>query len=1010
MGKVWEFEPNLEYQINAINSVVNLFEGQDKIEYNHISSKRNELTISRTRMEENLINIQKSEYSNVGTWDEKMLSDNKFTIEMETGTGKTYVYLRTMIELHQKYGFNKFILVVPSIPIRMGVEKSIWQLHNHFIRLYNIDLLRSCFSYDSKSGLGKFNQFVELGGLQIVIMNHQAFDKASNILNKEKEDGKVYWDMLKGTKPIVFIDEPQKIIGAKKKSNALKKIEELNPVATFMYSATHTNYFNLIYKLDSFDAFEKDLVKGINVSTIYSDVDKNYPYFRYIKFNDKDLTAKVELLVSKEVGVRLEKVIIDRPCDLYELTNLEQYKGYRILNTPHKKDGICTNFNKNIQTTPYYFSEEESNYSIYEDDMVKVQMKITIQKHLDKQIEMLKHNVKVLSLFFIDEVGKYRDYTKAGASGEYVNMFEELFSEIINSDIRYIELIKNMPSLANAKKVHEGYFAIDKNQKVSTNEDTYNEDKDTEKTREERERGIQKILSGKEKLIQLDEPISFIFAHSALAEGWDNPNVFQLCMLRKSKSNIRKKQEIGRGLRLARGSGDNSNIIRDENVNQLTVIVNEHYEEFANSLQQEYNEEANYNKDAVTIDDSKQIQLMIEKNLNVTLSNEFHKKLHNELLQNGFIKAKDNKIDSSKIQKLEQHNYNDEELNENKDRIFTALKKVMEEKNSKKIKIVNDDEIVQNNFQKYIFEDDFKSLLLELEEKLNKKTVYEVKYTEEELVNNCILEVRNYITNDEFIVTERSGTMDASSRTKGFKVIEQKGNEQEYKLQTKNTLNRDFVDIVNEVMIKTNFTRQIIHKIIMSSNDPLLFQKQDNVDKLVKIIEKHKEKQYHKNREHIQYHIIDETNKIGASNLFLVNEILSTNIAKKKVFVGIDNNKKSVCKYFKTDSDGEYEFAECLENDNNVVLYSKINKGSFIIENPVENYSPDWAIVYKVDNNTAKIFLIMETKWKKEWEDLSDIEKTKIICAKKHFESLNNNIKYDWVNAYEDFKEKVKIN
>ncbi len=1025
--KKWNFDPNVEYQKNAINAVINLFEGQDKIsDTNTIRFYRNELNISRSRIEENLMKIQKNPVNNVGYWDDELLPDNKFTIEMETGTGKTYVYLRTILELYTKYGFSKFLLVVPSIPIRMGVEKTIMQLREHFMSLYDgLDIANCYFVYDSKKTIHKLDAFTQLGGLKIAIMNSQAFERSTNILKKGMKDkngkievegnesGKVYWEELRKTNPIVIIDEPQKIIGTKKKSEALKSIEELNPMATFMYSATHTNYYNLIYKLDSFDALKKHLVKTIRVSTIYSDIDKNYPYFRYIKFNN-DLSAKVEVLKNTDNGVQIKQIKIDKPCDLYEETGLEQYKGFKILNAPHKFNGINANFYKEITNEQYSFAEGESNYNIYEDEMARIQMKITIKKHLDKQIDMLKENVKVLSLFFIDEVVKYRDYNNENTMGIYARMFEETYREVINGDIRYIELMKNMPSLANPSKVHEGYFAIDKNKKVLMDDKIYTST--SEKTMEDIQRGIKKILDGKEKLIQLDEPISFIFAHSALSEGWDNPNVFQLCFLRQTKSEIRKKQEIGRGLRLARGSGDDNDIKRDENINQLTVIANENYEEFAKSLQEEFNQENKYNSEAITIEDTKQIQLIIENKIDKNLSSDFFKKLHNELINGGFIKSKDNVIDKNKIGDIENYYFGNKELNDNKDRIIVALKEVMTEKESNIIEkyLINDDEMIQNNWQKYVSDSDFQKMISELEDKLNKKTIYQVTYDEQELIYNIIVSASQRIKNFEQEVIERSGVLQGENRQKGVIISEEMPKYQVHKIEEKLPITKSFVDIINYIVNKTNFTRQSILKIITQLKNPVLLQRQDNVDILVKIIEEQKKVQCYKNRESIIYTLINETNNVRASNMFLVNEVLATKVGKT-VFETKECNRRGLCKYFPTDSEGEFKFAEELENDENVLMYSKLKKGSIIIENPIENYSPDWAIVYKVNNEQVRIYLIVETKWKKEWEDLTEKEQTKIVCAKKHFEAINDNIEYNWVNgldnnsanSWENFKKNI---
>ncbi len=998
----WKFDPNIDYQRDAINAVLDLFEGQDRIsETNTNRFYRNELNISRSRIAENLMKIQKNPVNNVGYWDDELLPDNKFTIEMETGTGKTYVYLRTILDLYVKYGFSKFILVVPSIPIRMGVEKTIMQLREHFMSLYNgLDIANCYFVYDSKKTIRKLDSFTQLGGLKIAIMNYQAFDKATNKIKSAKEDGKIYWEELRKTNPIVIIDEPQKIIGtSKKKSKALKAIEDLKPMATFMYSATHTNYYNLIYKLDSFEAFKKHLVKQIRVSTIYSEVDKNYPYFRYIKFNN-DLSATVEVLKNENNGVKMKQIKIDRPCDLYEITGLEQYKGFRILNAPHKFNGINTNFYMEVINEQYSFTEGESNYNLYEDEMARIQMKITIKKHLDKQIEMLKENVKVLSLFFIDEVSKYRDYNNNNAMGTYARIFEETYNEIINSDIRYIELMKKMPSLANPSKVHEGYFAIDKNKKVLMDEKTYTST--SEKSMEDIQRGIKKILDGKEKLIQLDEPISFIFAHTALSEGWDNPNVFQLCFLRQTKSEIRKKQEIGRGLRLARGSGEDSDIKRDENINQLTVIANENYEEFAKSLQEEFNEENKYNREAITIEDTKQIQLVIENKIERNLNNDFFKKLHNELVNAGFLKAKDDTINKNKIGKLEEYHFYNKELDDNRDRIFEAIKEVMKEKESNTIEkyLINDDEVTQNNWQKYVADKDFQKMISELESKLNKKTIYQVNYDEEELIINIIVSASQNIRSFDQEVIEKSGVLQGEDRQKGV-TVQEESKYQVHRIEEKLPITKSFVDIIDYIVNKTNFTRKSIIKIITQLRNPSLLQRQDNVDILVKIIEEQKKAQCYKNRDNITYTVIDDNNKLSASNLFLVNEVLSAKIGKT-VFETKESNRKGLCRYFPTDSEGEYIFAKKLEEDDDVLMYSKLKKGSIIIENPIENYSPDWAIVCKSNDKNTKVYLIVETKWDKKWEDLSQKEQTKIICAQKHFEAVNDNIKYGVVNGLDE--------
>ena len=314
--------------------------------------------------------------------------------------------------------------------------------------------------------------------------------------------------------------------------------------------------------------------------------------------------------------------------------------------------------------------------------------------------------------------------------------------------------------------------------------------------------------------------------------------------------------------------------------------------------------------------------------------------------------------------------------------------------------MINDDEVIQNDWQKYVKEKDFQEMITELEKMLNKKTIYQVTYNEKELVNNIVATASNVIRSLDQEVYEKSGILQGANRQKGIIVEEEEKEQRKHIIERKMPMTKSFVDIINYIVNKTNFTRQSIINIILHLQKPSLLQKQNNIDTLVRIIEEQKKRQCYKYRNDITYILNKEENRISVNNMFLVNEVLETSIGHK-VFETNESNRKALCKYFPVDSIGEYKFAEKLDNSDKVLMYAKIKKGSFIIENPIENYSPDWVIAYKEDNSEKVMYAIIETKWQKEWEDLSEKEQTKIICAKKHFEAVNDNIKYEWVNGKE---------
>lgn len=553
---VFQFE-ELSYQEKAINSVVELFRGLPKEGSEIYSSTRINSTLYEPVRNKNIFtgrklleNLREVQLENE-LFSDKKVEDNNFTIEMETGTGKTYVYLRTAIRLFREYGFKKFIIVVPTVAIRKGVEKSIEQLREHFKRLEGIDIGKHSFIYDSDN-LGKvYTSLVEGNDLSICVMNIQAFN-SSNKRIRDKKEGQVrtLWEDIGFIRPIIIIDEPQKIEGQKgKKSKSLQALDELEPLFTLRYSATHKNLYNQIYKLDSYQAYQQNLVKKIKVKTINSVVPKDYPYVRYTKFTS-DLKARVEIFYQEQGGIiKFKSFDVLGNTSLEELSGgLKQYSGMYIAENPHKEKPLKIT----TSTGELYLKLGESNNKVDNKEAIRIQIRLAIQNHFEKQLSILKKNklIKILTLFFIDEVAKVRDEKAEDGRGEYLKIFDEEYTNILWKYRKDIERYKEFfPNYEEVLQVREGYFARDKKNNIVEIEDWDSSKDEVEvkaKSQEDIDRGISLILEKKDELISFREPLSFIFSHSALREGWDNPNVFTLCTLKQGSSDIAKKQEIGR--------------------------------------------------------------------------------------------------------------------------------------------------------------------------------------------------------------------------------------------------------------------------------------------------------------------------------------------------------------------------------------------------------------------------------------------------------------------------------
>ena len=594
-----KFEPNQKYQLDAINVVVDIFTGQPKdidsvtrhmdqdgqLSLEATIAKGNSLTLDSAQIIKNTHKIQekngieKSETKEGGfsipmtfpleISGKSLKHGMNFSIEMETGTGKTYVYLRTIYELYQHYGWKKFIVVVPSVAIREGVLKNLAITREHFAELYNKPEMDYCV-WDSKK-TGQAREFATNDTLQIMVITIDSFAKAQNVMNRQSDYGRPL-DFIKATRPVVILDEPQNM-ETDIRRNA---IASLNPLCTLRYSATHKHLYNLLYRLTPVDAYDKGLVKKIEVHSVQSEGNYNDAYINVLSLERQSKTrsfAKIEVDASDEYGLQRKIIKAFPGDDLEAKTGRSVYAGYYVESINHGDD--CVEFSNG--KVVYVGQRDESLH----DDIIKRQIELTIDDHFDKQ-RRLGSSVKVLSLFFIDKVANYREYTanNGAQKGKFAKWFEEAYAKVASKP-KYAGVMEGL----SASEVHDGYFAADKSGQWKDSRDTKGEGGRTK----DDDTAYNLIMKDKERLLDTGEPLRFIFSHSALREGWDNPNVFQICTLNETSSQMKKRQEIGRGLRLP--VNIDGQRVHDDSINVLTVVANESYAEFSRKLQTEIEEE-----------------------------------------------------------------------------------------------------------------------------------------------------------------------------------------------------------------------------------------------------------------------------------------------------------------------------------------------------------------------------------------------------------------------------------
>lgn len=977
-----QFDAELEYQKKAVSSVVDLFEGQMPVQskFTIVSAGqedlRNKGTGNRLELdyEEILENLRQVQLRN-GLSQSRMLKELDFDIEMETGTGKTYVYLRTILELNKKYGFSKFIIVVPGIAIKEGVYKTLEITREHFAQLYDRTPY-NYFVYDS-SKLEQIRNFATDSSISIMIINIDAFRKSfqdpekenkANIIHRtsDKISGLRPIELLAQTNPAVIIDEPQSVDTTPRSREA---VESLNPLFILRYSATHRVRHHLIYRLDAVDSFEMGLVKQIEVAGIFSQDYHNQAYVKLLSVNNKRavITAGIEMDVREKGSIRRKKVTVKKGDDLYEKSGgRDVYDGYIVEEIYCQKGSEYISFlnRKDAVFLNQYIGD------IDEDEIKEQQIRRTIEMHLDKQMALKPLGIKVLSLFFIDRVTNYRAQDERGVSckGKYARMFEKNFTDLIQKP-RYKELLEGREPGELAKKVHNGYFSCDRKGIL----------KDTSGTTLADDSAYELIMKDKERLLSFDTELCFIFSHSALREGWDNPNVFQICTLNETNSEIKKRQEIGRGLRLC----VNQEGIRqyEADLNILTVMANESYESFAQKLQTEYEEEEGIRFGVLERHSFASVVMRTEMGSGEYLGQKNSEMLYEFFQKKGYIDYTGKVLNSLKIALKYDLLEIPAELERARAGILDLCRKICG-----RLQIKNADEKRETGINQEILDSwYFQSFW----EKIKEKGIYKVQFSTEALVENCCKELK------ERLVVSSSKLVSVKAGLK----VDQSGVETRETERRALALSRNremLPDVITYLQSRTSLTRRTIVEILVKSETLHLFKKnpQRYQEEAAKIILTELRLLLTSN---IQY---EKAGKNACYSKWLLKQKRPVGYLKENMM----ESRKSIYTHIIYDSAMEQAFAEKLENNEDVKIYFKF-PGWYKIPTPFGNYTPDWGIITEKEGKIQA--WVLETKGNIEKGSLRVTEEAKIHCGKRFFALAGEAVKFEPVDSFEKWMEET---
>jgi len=956
-----------------------------------------DLTLSETALLDNIQAVQRGQ--NLPLSDalvKTKVAKVNLDIEMETGTGKTYCYIKTIFELSKLYGWSKFIIVVPSIAIREGVAKSLDITAEHFLETYQKKA--RFFIYNSKQ-LHHLESFSSDAGINVMVINVQAF------ASRGAENRRIYdvlddfqsrkpIDVISANRPIMILDEPQKMEGAA----TLKSLEAFKALMVLRYSATHKTTHNKIHRLDALDAYNQKLVKkiavrGIAVKGLAGTA--GYLYLQSIEISSKKPPeARVEF-EQKLTGGNIKRVVkkLSKGNNLFDLSGgLDQYRDYVVADINANTDTLS--FTNGVELTV-----GDATGDVTEAALRRIQIREAIKAHFDKEQALFQQGVKVLTLFFIDEVVKYRDYAQVDEKGEYARIFEEEYTQYLNEmldldETAYVKYLKGIP----VGKTHSGYFSIDKKTKrladptVAARGENAGLSDDVD--------AYDLILKDKERLLSLTEPVRFIFSHSALREGWDNPNVFVICALKHSDNTISRRQEVGRGLRLSvNQTGDRmDHPATVHEVNVLTVVASESYKDFVAALQKDISDSLS-ERPRVANEEYFTGKVLKTATGDVPVTPQLAKQIYRYLVKNDYTDDSDRIAgayhDAKKAGTLADL---PDELKPHAAQVYQLIDSVF---SSSQLPDIGDDRKPKKNPLNANFDkQEFKALW----HRINRKAAYSVDFDSDELVQKAVKELDAALRVTPLQYTIQAGeqidqvTGEALKHGDGFKVSETKT---EYNKQSIHSAVK--YDLIGKLAEGTQLTRRMVAEILKGINVAVFAQFKTNPESFIaeatRLINEQKATVI---IEHLAYDPVEDKFDL---------DIFTAGQTKQDFSKAGDKLQRHIYDYVLTDSKVEREFVKELDTANEVVVYAKLPRG-FLIPTPVGDYNPDWAISFK-EGAVKHIYFVAETKGSMSSMDLREIEKTKIKCARKFFDEMNRryapeNVKYDVVDSFGKLMEVVK--
>lgn len=1006
-----------KFQADAAKAVVDVFTGQPYLTPTYLMDRgvgyqqsltdeddftgwRNGRIVPELSDQIILEHLQKVQRANQIKPSEKLEGHYNLTIEMETGVGKTYTYIKTMYELNKHYGWSKFIVVVPSIAIREGVYKSFQVTQEHFAEEYGKKI--RFFIYNS-SQLTEIDRFASDSSINVMIINSQAFNA------KGKDARRIYMkldefrsrrpiDIIARTNPILIIDEPQSVEGAQTK----ERLKEFNPLLTLRYSATHKSdsIYNMVYRLDAMEAYNKRLVKKIAVKGITesgSTATEGYVYLEGINLSKADPTATLQFDFKGATGIRKKTMKAGIGFNLYDNSGgLDEYQNGFVVKRIDGRDN-SVEFLNGIKI---YAGDVIGKVS--EDQLRRIQIRETILSHIERERQLFHKGIKVLSLFFIDEVAKYKQYDEAGnpCNGIYADMFEGEYRDVTEDFLwesgdeaynRYLNAI-------SAQETHAGYFSIDKKGKLTDGKidrkEKMSDDIDA----------YDLIMKNKELLLDRDpkrSPVRFIFSHSALREGWDNPNVFQICTLKQSSSEVRKRQEVGRGLRLCvnqDGGRMDANVLGNDvhAVNVLTVIASESYDSFAKSLQTELADAVADRPVAVTAELFKGKVLVDASGSEQVVDGELAQVIHYDLIVNGYIDRKGALTDKYYADKVSGGIKVAAEVADSRDAVLSILDSVYDSRAMQPENARDKNVELQVDPEKLAMPE-FKALW----QRISPKSVYVVDFDTDELVRKAIAALDGKLNVPEIFFKVETGAMEEiKSRDDLLSgaafVREQTGT---YRAERKIRADGGVrYDLIGKLVGETGLTRKAVVQILSGIRkdvfDQFKYNPEEFIIKAAGLINDEKATAI---IEHITYNMLDE--RYDA-------DIFTEPAIKGRLGVNAIKARRHLYDHIVYDSENERDFAEKLDTDAKVAVYVKLPKG-FYISTPVGRYNPDWAIAFHKDS-VKHIYFVAETKGSLSSLQLRLIEEAKIHCAREHFKAISgDNVIYEVADNYQSLLEKV---